>query len=459
MAKWKDLNMIKNLAVRSIVLSIPAPLFQSIYIIVGRLFNDFTWQTDRPYVVFLFAGLVQYFAMSLRYNYWTYIFAPWMLMTKQHPSEHKHSSYELLTDNGSRHMSEDTWDEKEFIESDIERPWTCSQSQPPGAKETLQPPGGEVLQPSGRDLLRDPEKSHIRSTSYFDVSPKFEFKLPLTRSIVMADTERLCGPKWNPNIQKAKTPIQLRGVTFNWFVNWVRFNLLSKKYANTALQRMSTRDLVTDFVKPRIRKFKTKALWPHIPEDERGPPHIFVSHAWDMQLQDLIEALRDWRREYFEKKWATFYWLPRNLKLYKEPRIWLDILALPQDGSGDSAQLIQIFTQTITAIRKVVLCVDVDFKPLKRSWCLYELAMASKFDLDYHVGMSVEFSKVGKDFVNEKVRRIDVEKATARDRSDKEMIDNRIKSQFGSFEELNTIIKDIFIPRINDLKANIAGIF
>jgi len=55
---------------------------------------------------------------------------------------------------------------------------------------------------------------------------------------------------------------------------------------------MTTRDLVESIVKKRTRA-TTKPIWLQIPEEETGQPDIFVSHAWDMNLIDLIEALRE----------------------------------------------------------------------------------------------------------------------------------------------------------------------
>jgi len=458
MAKWKDLNMIKNLAVRSIMLSIPVPLFMSVYIIVGRMSYDLTWHTDRPYIVFLFAGLFQYIAMSLKYNYWRYILGPCMLISRKHPFKKLDSSYERLQGDDSRKFSQATGSsQSRATEGHVKK-----QCKAPRNRFSIYAYSYDGRTIAHRErvchYLRDPNRSYRRSSSYLDVSPNILSGRTIRRSMVMNDSGRLVSLEWNQNVRKLETPVERRGVTFKWFVNWARHNILLQKQANSELKEMSTRDFVKLFVKTRIQTEGTQVLWPLIPEDETGPPHIFVSHAWDMQVQDLIEALRDWRKEYFEKKWGTFYWLPMNLDLHKEPRIWLDILALPQDDSADSAQLIETFTRTITAIGKVVLCVDVDFKPLKRSWCLYELAMASKFDFAYHVGMSFEFSKLDQDYVKEKVTRIDVKMAEAQKKSDKDMIDEEIKARFGSLEELNKRIEDIFKPRINEWKAAIAGI-
>jgi len=74
--KQKDLNIIWNLATSSIVLSIPVPVFQSVYIIIGTMTADLTWATDRPYIVFLYTGFFQYLSMSWKYRYCRYIFFP-----------------------------------------------------------------------------------------------------------------------------------------------------------------------------------------------------------------------------------------------------------------------------------------------------------------------------------------------------------------------------------------------
>merc|ERR1719193_1807131 len=55
-----------------------------------------TWETDRPYVVFLFVGLFRYFSMSLKYNYWTYMFCPFTLNTRKSIMPRNHTCYKLL---------------------------------------------------------------------------------------------------------------------------------------------------------------------------------------------------------------------------------------------------------------------------------------------------------------------------------------------------------------------------
>jgi len=239
-----------------------------------------------------------------------------------------------------------------------------------------------------------------------------------------------------------------------------------KLLMDNGLRKVRTRDLVQLVVEKRTEKSMTKPLWLQIPVEEIGKPDIFVSHAWDMELQELIEALREWRQEQFNQRWGTCSWLPKKMKSSTEPFLWLDFLALPQPGidaavvqNTDCKKIKEALCNTIQTIGDVVLCSDLNFKPLKRSWCLFELAKAHQLGVTYHLATSGEFDRVCQSEARARAKIVDVANAKSGNPNDKRMIDQLILQEFGNFEKLNTIIWGIFEPKINEWNAGIAGIW
>jgi len=151
--------------------------------------------------------------------------------------------------------------------------------------------------------------------------------------------------------------------------------------------------------------------------------------------------------------------------------IWLDFIALPQNVKSKPITFQQpvkrqplydfndVLSNIISAIGQVVLCTDVKFTPFKRSWCLFELAVAHETkNVNYQVAMSRQFGRMDMDSLTKQADKVDVRNADARFAKDREDIHSEIIKQFDTYDKLNEIIKGIFKPRIDEKKAVIAGI-
>jgi len=529
--RYKDLNRIRNLAYRTVLLSIPTLFIQATIIIMGGIHSDWLRSyRDWPILVYLYACLIQYISMCLKYNYWTYLFWPWVIPKKSVPEG---LGYELMPpeETETSVCSELTiisnMDSSNAVEKRFSWAFETAQIKLNPTTDCLTAirndqhlgnyPISLPLRDESKDLMLSPvsfskdiliaspqvsfsrcatvnsesdaltpcisipqelrgnEKSgertepcltHKRSSEYMRKLIISESNHPISSSMAMNDEQRIQWLTYAPERDEyTKGRVELRGVTLKWFINWARLNMKLLMDLN-GLRKVSTRDLVQRVVEIRTKKSMTKPLWLQIPVEEIGTPHIFVSHAWDMEVQELIEALREWRREQFNRRWGKCPCLPKKMKHSMEPFIWLDIFALPQPGidaavvqNTDDKKVEEALCTTIQTIGEVVLCSDLNFKPLKRSWCLYELAMAHQLGVTYHLATSGEFDRVCQSEARARAKIVDVANAKSGNPNDKRMIDQLILQEFGDFEKLNTIIWDIFEPKINDWKAGIAGIW
>ena len=93
-----------------------------------------------------------------------------------------------------------------------------------------------------------------------------------------------------------------------------------------------------------------------------APATLFVSHAWKSAFCDIVDAL-----EQHEAKYPDTYF-------------WLDIFAIYQNRTEhkDLVWFSTTFREDMTRIRRVLLVLSPwdDPLPLRRSWCMFEVATA-----------------------------------------------------------------------------------
>jgi len=529
-----DLNMLRNLAIRAIVLSVPTPLFQLIFFI-GKMYYKVPWEKDQVLAVFILTGFIQYISMCLKYEYWIYIFWPCRAINTKSKVEELGDEYDLLSTESTQtsvsdeaanyhtyinnHSLQERYSEAFLIHQHLCKQRAITEDLPPtdipvgtsnvpnSLPQDLQyqipdslpfslpqvlftPTQNSFLHTHTRDsrfatIDSDPntlpssgysptiEHSnnrerlcaiHIRNSTYLRKLVVSESSRPITSSMAMTDSRHIQRFSYIPPKDLLTAwAVERRGVTFKWFINWARWNMLDLRLSG--LRKVRTRDLIERVVEIRTQKSNSMPLWLQIPEEEIGRPDFFVSHAWDMELQDLIESLREWKQDLFDNRCCACSWLRKQLNCLHEPILWFDFLALPQGGiDASSAQntacedIKTALITTIAAIGRVVLCTDLNFMPLQRSWCLYELAMAKQLGVSYYVARCSEFDNVSLLEAATRAEFVDVAKAKTGNPDDKCMIDKLILDEFKDFEELNKIIRKIFSPKIDVWQAGIAGI-
>jgi len=259
----------------------------------------------------------------------------------------------------------------------------------------------------------------------------------------------ICQRKKNTTVKPAlltncvaeSTTVEQRGVTLSFFINWARFH--SKKYPG-----LRTRDLVTNIITPDTRN-EPGPYWIKVPQEDRGPPDVFISHAWDMYVDELVDAIVDWDAHYSSDCcWGCgccfdFCCHKIESQILRDPILWIDIFAIPQNKGFHNTNDVQMLDKTIGSIGHVVLCTDLEYTPMTRSWCLFELANAYRFNTKTDFGLSGTkcSHSSARSVPFEPFQDIDVENADTSNPQDKKMINSLIIEQFESFQFLNQVIQ------------------
>lgn len=230
---------------------------------------------------------------------------------------------------------------------------------------------------------------------------------------------------------KENTPVKDRGVSFSWFIGWARYH-----YENNP--DWTTRTLVKEIIVKETMKEKGPYVIKLLSE-QRGDPEVFISHAWDMLLGDLISALENWHAFYYKES-CNCCCNAQN------PILWIDIMAIPQEKGYHTEEDLLELDKTIMSMGHLALCMDASYSPLKRLWCIFELANAiTSEETVVTVGVcpTIKFLKPGG--ITEKIH---VEKAKTRYTADKTKIHNLIIDKFGSFEEMDKKLRELLAPRL-----------
>jgi hypothetical protein len=112
--------------------------------------------------------------------------------------------------------------------------------------------------------------------------------------------------------------------------------------------------LVSRVIRP-LTVHSATPLYAHVPEEHRGPPDVFVSHAW---ANPLIASLHAIHEPYRKRDPVEFVWL--DLVCYNQHRV--------EAIAGDMQSV-------ISAIGRVALA-TANTVPFQRLWCLWELLCA-----------------------------------------------------------------------------------
>lgn len=150
--------------------------------------------------------------------------------------------------------------------------------------------------------------------------------------------------------------------------------------------------------------------------------NVFISHSWGHKFEDFVKTLE---------------------LLDKEETVWVCSFALNQN-SDISAELgsnveNSPFAKALKASDKVILVLDETAEPLTRSWCVYELYLATesskRLDVKTHNYKLEVFHQLA-----QRVQDLDVCKCSASNPDDHDRIMKAIKSKE---EDVNRKVKDI----------------
>ena len=168
-----------------------------------------------------------------------------------------------------------------------------------------------------------------------------------------------------------------------------------------------------------------------------APATVFVSHAWKYPF---VEVVVDVMEQYNEENPNTYF--------------WFDLFTNDQNANDkkDADWYSTTFRESIKRIGTVVLILSPwqDPKPIKRAWCLFEIAHALR---ESNVKMSIKFPNSERDsmktsaaenghVITEALADIKAEDADATVERDKEMIFESIRNFEGGFQALDEKVKD-----------------
>ena len=184
-----------------------------------------------------------------------------------------------------------------------------------------------------------------------------------------------------------------------------------------------------------------------------GPATVFVSHAWKYQFVDIV---LDVLLQHSQKEPDAYF--------------WVDLFANDQNSvaSKDFDWFSSTFRNSIKSIGQVLLVLAPwdDPMPVKRAWCLFEIATSINSE-EVKFMANLPFSEIrnlipamekSRDCLIQALSDIQAENAEAASQEDKQLIFEVIQKTDGGFEHVNEQVKKIlrewYISRICELASD-----
>jgi len=196
----------------------------------------------------------------------------------------------------------------------------------------------------------------------------------------------------------------------------------------------TTRDFVGQYVLTKTAAIKGP-LYAFAPDNARGRPGSFVSHAWDAHL--FIQG----------HAFGILDAIGEGIAGIKEEFIWIDIACYNQHSD---LQVAPDMERVIDNIGKIAF--PITPVPLfDRIWCLWELLCAAKVEAKLQFCAAPGFRTDKRIMVNDFIRAFtSVQNARATVSADREVILNAIEKHFGSFDKADSFIRDLLDRGLSD---------
>eukprot|EP00808_Paulinella_micropora_P027490 g51323.t1 len=243
-----------------------------------------------------------------------------------------------------------------------------------------------------------------------------------------------CGMCASPN-----SPIPRRGVSVSLLLatyqHWEAAGLLAAG--------ATTDDVVRDLVKPATADQKCSYVEllarSQDPQDRAGvaTATVFLSHAWKYTFKQVVEAI-------------AAHW-PDKDNVRSQTFLWFDIFTVNQHQTStvDPDFWFEAFRENVKTIGRTVLILSPwsNPVPLTRSWCLWKIfctrVTEAKFEICLSPTETKDFEKaLVEDFesIFGSLSKIDVKKAEAFKKEDKEKILALVEGMEGGAHELNKAV-------------------
>jgi len=173
-------------------------------------------------------------------------------------------------------------------------------------------------------------------------------------------------------------------------------------------------------------------------DETLGAVNVFVSHTWLYSFEMLVESIEEWELN----------WEKQNGKKHETFFYFIDYLAVNQhDMAADLSKLQEVVKNS--KVTCLILSPWEDPIPLRRCWCVYEIAKTELFpSTRLHVAFPPhEVKRFKKNFFSSKkvheiariIEKVDSSTAEASYKPDKEMIVADIKKNLGGFSVVNQL--------------------
>jgi len=218
-----------------------------------------------------------------------------------------------------------------------------------------------------------------------------------------------------------------KGITLDGFKAFISSHEGETAFANLRTSEVCKKFLLEDTADSKQSYCDTFSGNP-LQQDNIGQATAFVSHSWQHNFLDLVAAL-----EAYESKQAT-------------PTVfWFDVFSNNQHKAVTSFEWYKtVFRNNIGLLRKTLLVLEwEDPKPIKRAWCLWEMASTVQTNADFQILMSpTNISSFSATLVSDfesivlKTCRVNLRTAEASRLEDQEKIFLAVETTIG-FEEVN----------------------
>jgi hypothetical protein len=251
---------------------------------------------------------------------------------------------------------------------------------------------------------------------------------------IAAAVRELLLPQPQAHANELTPPVSARGVRVAWLLKFGEA-INPDFYSGSDL---TTKDVVRRFVIP-LTDSERLPLYAYVPEEFRGRPRHFLSHAWD---------------DYFRRPFGFGLVSILNYRFQPDDCVWIDFVCHNQH---EVEQLPEHLRTTVESIGSVQFMINEAIL-FTRSWCIFELLQGylSKSAMGLHIGGGHPADHLFK--LDEAIEQFtSIREAQASVEADKRAIDQQVIDAFGQVEDADEVVRNLLSAHQRDLRRMYAS--
>jgi len=179
-----------------------------------------------------------------------------------------------------------------------------------------------------------------------------------------------------------------------------------------------------------------------------GESSVFVSHAHSSVFADLVDAVRNYCSKNRLSLQATYFFIDVFCASKRETKL----CASEEAANGEQAHILQLLLKAIAVPGRMIIHIEPwsDPKVLTRTWCLYEMYLASISHAKVEMIASKDDETKMRNALAEDLHlaaklseHLDVEKTATNEKKDQRMIHAAINGDIG-IEVFNDVVRTKF---------------